>query len=67
MIPFHQLILLLTHGLSLEGLLSVHHSVHGGGIHNKVLGSDLSFLFAMPSYLSLADLFEVIYVGLLDL
>ena len=67
MILLHQLVLLLTHSLSLEGLLSVHDSVHGGSVHYKVFGSDLSFLFAMPSYLGFANLFQLIYVGLLHL
>ena len=67
MILLHQPVLLLSHRFGLEGLLSVHHSVHGGSVHYEVLCSDLSFLFAMPSYLSFADLFQVVYVGLLHL
>ena len=61
----HQPILLLTHRLSLQGLLSVHHRVYGGSVHYEVFGRDLSFLFAIPRYLGFADLFQVVNVGLL--
>lgn len=63
----HKPVLLLTHRLSLEGLLSVHHCVHGGSVNYEVFGRDLSFLFAIPRYLGFADLFQVVNVGLLHL
>jgi hypothetical protein len=61
----HQPVLLLSHRLSLQGLLSVHHRVYGGSVHYEVFGRDLSFLFAIPRYLGFADLFQVVNVGLL--